>query len=157
MTVPSLAGSAYLFFNSSAAWYVFSQSLQVKRTQSSQILLQKVRYLPRLWVLFCFFVGVIGDKSSVLTEPKVSSLVGLTETPEKLGPLDDEKTLQELRSLGRLLKVLHHQVRVWAIQDSEWVQVGFIIDRLLFGLYILFILVSVITIICFWVNSLNTS
>lgn len=83
--------------------------------------------------------------------------MGPTETPEKLGPLDDEKTLQELRSLGRLLKVLHHQVRVWAIQDSEWVQVGLTIDRLLFGLYILFISVSIITIIYFWVNSLNTS
>eukprot|EP00066_Takifugu_rubripes_P008240 XP_003974290.1 PREDICTED: 5-hydroxytryptamine receptor 3A-like [Takifugu rubripes] len=90
-------------------------------------------------------------------EPKVSTLVGTSHTPQQLGPLDDEKTLQELRSLGRVLKVLHHQVKGWVSQSSEWVQVGLIIDRLLFGLYILFITVSVITIICFWVNSLNKS
>lgn len=83
--------------------------------------------------------------------------MGTSHTPQQLGPLDDEKTLQELRSLGRVLKVLHHQVKGWVSQSSEWVQVGLIIDRLLFGLYILFITVSLITIICFWVTSLNKS
>lgn len=83
--------------------------------------------------------------------------MGTGEMPEQLGPLEDEKTLKELRSLGRVLKGLHHQVRGWNSQDSEWVQVGLIIDRLLFGFYTLFISVSVITIICFWVNSLNAS
>lgn len=83
--------------------------------------------------------------------------MGTSQTPKQPGPLDDEKTLQELRSLGRVLKVLHHQVRGWVRQGSEWVRVGLIIDRLLFGLYILFISVSIITIICFWVNSLKSS
>uniref|UniRef100_H2V6D7 Uncharacterized protein n=1 Tax=Takifugu rubripes TaxID=31033 RepID=H2V6D7_TAKRU len=36
---------------------------------------------------------------------------------------------------------------------EEWMQVGFIIDRLLFGLYIIFITVSFFTIIIIWVNS----
>lgn len=90
---------------------------------------------------------------SSTAEPKVSPLVGTGETPEQGGPLEDEKTLQELRSLGRVLKVLHYQIRGWASRGSEWVQVGLIVDRLLFSLYILFISVSVVTIICFWVNS----
>lgn len=87
---------------------------------------------------------------------KVSSLVVEgSEPPEEMGPLDDDKALQELQSLGRVLKALHLQVRV-SQSSEEWIQVGFIIDRLLFGLYILFISVSFITIIFFWVNSYNT-
>uniref|UniRef100_A0A3B5QIQ4 Neurotransmitter-gated ion-channel ligand-binding domain-containing protein n=1 Tax=Xiphophorus maculatus TaxID=8083 RepID=A0A3B5QIQ4_XIPMA len=37
--------------------------------------------------------------------------------------------------------------------SEEWIQVGLIIDRLLFGLYIVFISVSFITIIILWINS----
>uniref|UniRef100_A0A3B4XHL8 Uncharacterized protein n=1 Tax=Seriola lalandi dorsalis TaxID=1841481 RepID=A0A3B4XHL8_SERLL len=39
--------------------------------------------------------------------------------------------------------------------SEEWIQVGLIIDRLLFALYILFILVSFITIIIIWRQSHN--
>uniref|UniRef100_A0A3Q3RI88 5-hydroxytryptamine (serotonin) receptor 3A n=1 Tax=Mastacembelus armatus TaxID=205130 RepID=A0A3Q3RI88_9TELE len=38
----------------------------------------------------------------------------------------------------------------------EWVQVGLVIDRLLFGLYVVFISVSFITIIIVWAQSYNT-
>ncbi|XP_063748251.1 5-hydroxytryptamine receptor 3C-like [Eleginops maclovinus] len=76
--------------------------------------------------------------------------------PEEKGPVVDDKALQELRSLGRDLQAIRLQVeqKQGGSQSSEeWVQVGFIIDRLLFGIYILFVSVSFITIIIIWVNS----
>ncbi|XP_028443534.1 5-hydroxytryptamine receptor 3A-like [Perca flavescens] len=71
-------------------------------------------------------------------------------------PAVENKALQELRSLGRDLQAIRLQVeqQLGGSQSlEEWIQVGFIIDRLLFGLYILFISVSFFTIIIIWVNS----
>uniref|UniRef100_A0A3Q3GJ53 5-hydroxytryptamine (serotonin) receptor 3B n=1 Tax=Labrus bergylta TaxID=56723 RepID=A0A3Q3GJ53_9LABR len=68
------------------------------------------------------------------------------EAPEQKGPLEEDKALQELRSLGRDLQDFHLQLKqqLDGNQGSEdWIQVGFIIDRLLFGLYIIFILVII--------------
>ncbi|XP_039667475.1 uncharacterized protein LOC120565634 [Perca fluviatilis] len=94
-------------------------------------------------------------------EMKVSSLVAeVSEAPEQKGPLDEDKALQELRSLGRELQVIRLQVeqQLSKSQSSEeWIQVGFIIDRLLFSLYILFISVSFFTIIIIWLQSYNKS
>ncbi|KAM4629843.1 5-hydroxytryptamine receptor 3A-like [Polymixia lowei] len=76
--------------------------------------------------------------------------------PEKEPELEDEEALEELKKLGKDLQAIRVQVdqQVTGNQVSEeWIQVGFIIDRLLFALYILFISVSFITIICIWVNS----
>lgn len=78
-----------------------------------------------------------------------------SETPQQMGPLDEVTALQELRSLGRVVKALHLQVR-FRQRSEEWLQVGIIIDRLLFRIYILFISISIATIIFFWVNSNNT-
>uniref|UniRef100_A0A8D0AX67 Neurotransmitter-gated ion-channel transmembrane domain-containing protein n=1 Tax=Sander lucioperca TaxID=283035 RepID=A0A8D0AX67_SANLU len=64
------------------------------------------------------------------------------------------------RSLGRELQVIRLQVeqQLGKSQSSEeWIQVGFIIDRLLFSFYILFISVSFFTIIIIWVQSYNKS
>ncbi|GAA6219795.1 5-hydroxytryptamine receptor 3A-like isoform X1 [Lates japonicus] len=106
------------------------------------------------------------DDSTVIQNPaaqemKVSSPVEEdSEAPEQRGSLNDNKALEELRSLGRVLQALRLQVeqQLGVNQSSEeWVQVGFVIDRLLFILYILFILVSFITIIIVWVQSYNTS
>ncbi|XP_076581984.1 uncharacterized protein LOC143317998 [Chaetodon auriga] len=84
-------------------------------------------------------------------EMKASSLVAEdSDGPEQKGPLDDAKAVQELRSLGRDLQAIQHQMeqQLGGSQSSEeWIQVGLIIDRLLFGLYILFLSVSFITII----------
>ena len=73
------------------------------------------------------------------------------EAPEQNGPLDEDKALQELRSLGRYLEALKLQMKR-QLSAEEWIQVGFIIDRLLFLLYILFISASFITIIFFWLK-----
>uniref|UniRef100_UPI0037E9847E 5-hydroxytryptamine receptor 3A-like n=1 Tax=Semicossyphus pulcher TaxID=241346 RepID=UPI0037E9847E len=84
----------------------------------------------------------------------------VSEAPEQRGPLDEDKTLQQLRSLGRELQDIRLQLKqqLNESQSSEdWMQVGFIIDRLLFGLYIVFISVSFITIIIIWLQSYNAS
>ncbi|XP_061540343.1 5-hydroxytryptamine receptor 3A-like [Phycodurus eques] len=75
---------------------------------------------------------------------------------EEKGPAVEDRALQELRSLGGDLKVLRQQVEEqlgcsWS--SKEWIQVGFIIDRLLFGIYLLFISVSFISIMIIWVRS----
>ena len=93
---------------------------------------------------------------SIATEMNISSVAA--EGAEQKGPLDEDEVLQELRSLGRDLQAIRLKVEQ-QLGDSksseEWIQVGFIIDRLLFGLYILFISVSFITILIIWVNSYN--
>lgn len=66
--------------------------------------------------------------------------------------------VQELRSLGRDLQAIRLQVEQKLGKTpsaEEWMQVGFIIDRLLFGLYIIFITISFFTIIIIWATSYN--
>ncbi|XP_061832277.1 5-hydroxytryptamine receptor 3C-like [Nerophis lumbriciformis] len=63
---------------------------------------------------------------------------------------------QELRRLGEDLRVIRLRLEQEVAGDQsseEWVQVGFIVDRLLFAIYIIFISVSFLTIILIWVNS----
>ncbi|XP_030288243.1 5-hydroxytryptamine receptor 3A-like [Sparus aurata] len=78
--------------------------------------------------------------------------------PGEKGPAADSLAVQELRSLGRDLQAIRLQVEQQqgdSKSSEEWMQVGFIIDRLLFGVYILFISVSFITIMIIWSNSYN--
>uniref|UniRef100_A0A7N8YJJ9 5-hydroxytryptamine (serotonin) receptor 3A n=1 Tax=Mastacembelus armatus TaxID=205130 RepID=A0A7N8YJJ9_9TELE len=73
-----------------------------------------------------------------------------SEVTEEKGPLDEDKTLEELQNIGRNLKLfrIHVEQQLGENQSTrEWVQVGLVIDRLLFGLYVVFISVSFITII----------
>ena len=69
----------------------------------------------------------------------------------------EDAALEELRRLGKDLQAIRLQVdqQLTGNQSSEevWLQVGFIIDRLLFIFYIIFIAVSFITIICIWVSA----
>lgn len=90
---------------------------------------------------------------------KLSSLVSEHSVTKQKGPLDEDEALEELRNLGSDLQAISLQVeqQVSESQSSdEWLQVGLVIDRLLFGLYILFLSVSFITIIGFWVQSNST-
>lgn len=78
--------------------------------------------------------------------------------PVGRGSLLEHKALEELKWLGKDLQTirLHVDQQLTVSQSSEdWMQMGFIIDRLLLGLYILFITVSFITIVCLWVQSYN--
>ncbi|XP_054646083.1 5-hydroxytryptamine receptor 3C-like [Dunckerocampus dactyliophorus] len=87
----------------------------------------------------------------------LSAQQGEDEAPEEEeGPEVEDKALQELRSLGGDLKVIRLQMeqQLGGSQSAEdWIQVGFIIDRLLFGIYILFISISFLTIVIIWVKS----
>ncbi|XP_028301247.1 5-hydroxytryptamine receptor 3A-like isoform X2 [Gouania willdenowi] len=74
--------------------------------------------------------------------------------------LNEDEPLQELRTLTSDLAAIRLQLEKHlnsSKSTEEWVQVGLIIDRLLFILYILFITVSFITIITLWVTSDNYS
>lgn len=83
-------------------------------------------------------------------------LAGKKPAMEELQPEADSQAVEVLRSLGRDLLAIRLKVeqQLSASQSSEeWMQVGFIIDRLLFALYIFFIIVSFVTIIIVWLNS----
>ncbi|KAJ8418884.1 hypothetical protein AAFF_G00003830 [Aldrovandia affinis] len=70
-------------------------------------------------------------------------------------PQSDVPILGELKKLSQDLLAIRHQVDKHLAGDEtaeEWIQFGNIIDRLLFGLYILFITVSFITISVIWVQ-----
>lgn len=78
------------------------------------------------------------------------------EPVEEKGTTMKDKAVEELQSLGRHLQAIRQQVEKQLGRDQkaeDWIHVGFIIDRLLFALYILFITVSFVTIIIIWVNS----
>ena len=75
--------------------------------------------------------------------------------PEERGPEVEDKTLEELRRLGKDLQAIRLQVDQQLTgnqSEEEWLQVGFIIDRLLFIFYLIFIAVSFITIIAIWAS-----
>lgn len=87
---------------------------------------------------------------------KISSLpTEDSKVSQQKGPLDEEKARKELRRLGNDFQAICLQVkhRLGEKQESEWIQVGFIIDRLLLGMYIIFLSVSFSTIITIWMQS----
>lgn len=89
--------------------------------------------------------------SAVVAQPNTND-----ELLGEMGPVGEDNALQELKSLGKNLQAIRLQLeqQLGGSQGSEeWFQVGFIIDRLLFGLYILFVSVSFITIIIIWFKS----
>uniref|UniRef100_A0A3B5QFD0 5-hydroxytryptamine receptor 3A-like n=1 Tax=Xiphophorus maculatus TaxID=8083 RepID=A0A3B5QFD0_XIPMA len=89
---------------------------------------------------------------SVVAEMKADEGTG-TE-----GPAEEDEALMELKSLSRVLQAIRCEVEQQQNgkqSSEEWIQVGFIIDRLLFGLYIAFISVSFFTIIIVWIKSYN--
>uniref|UniRef100_A0A3P9L6R3 Uncharacterized protein n=1 Tax=Oryzias latipes TaxID=8090 RepID=A0A3P9L6R3_ORYLA len=80
------------------------------------------------------------------------------KTKDILDPADtavEDKALQELQCVSEVLQAIRAQVeRQKESQSSEdWLQVGFVIDRLLFGIYIISLSVSFITIIVIWVKA----
>ncbi|XP_027882476.1 5-hydroxytryptamine receptor 3A-like [Xiphophorus couchianus] len=88
---------------------------------------------------------------SVVAEMKADEGTG-TE-----GPAEEDEALMELKSLSRVLQAIRCEVEQQQNgkqSSEEWIQVGFIIDRLLFGLYIAFISVSFFTIIIVWIKSI---
>ncbi|XP_068599609.1 5-hydroxytryptamine receptor 3A [Brachionichthys hirsutus] len=76
--------------------------------------------------------------------------------PKEAEPGEESDAHQALRNMIGDLRAIRIQVEQQlggSRSSEEWVQLAFIIDRLLFGLYMLFISVSFITIMVIWVNS----
>ncbi|XP_039454395.1 5-hydroxytryptamine receptor 3E-like [Oreochromis aureus] len=100
------------------------------------------------------------DRNNTVIQNPVTKVTEESKTLEQKGPLSEDKTLPELRSLGRVLQAIRLQVEQHlskSLSTEEWIQIGLIIDRLLFILYIIFITVSFITIIIIWVVSYNAA
>lgn len=78
-----------------------------------------------------------------------------SEAPQRMGLLDGEDVLLELRSLRQLLRELQPQVQAPqpSRQQEEWIQVSRVMDRLLLGVYVLFISTSFITTALLWAKS----
>uniref|UniRef100_A0A8C7LEP8 Neurotransmitter-gated ion-channel ligand-binding domain-containing protein n=2 Tax=Oncorhynchus mykiss TaxID=8022 RepID=A0A8C7LEP8_ONCMY len=104
---------------------------------------------------------VILNPVSRETDVKVCPLVTVerqvqTGEPGKMWAEADDPALAELRKLGNELQSIRLQVaqHVDGNQISQdWMQVGYILDRLLFGVYCIFITFSFIVILSIWSNS----
>uniref|UniRef100_A0A3Q2V3S5 Neurotransmitter-gated ion-channel ligand-binding domain-containing protein n=1 Tax=Haplochromis burtoni TaxID=8153 RepID=A0A3Q2V3S5_HAPBU len=119
----------------------------------------RVLFLKILGRLVCLLPKPRDRNDTVIQNP-VTKVTEESKTLEQKGPLGEDKTLQELRSLGRVLQAVRLQVEQHlskSLSTEEWIQIGLIIDRLLFILYIIFITVSFITIIIIWVVSYNAA
>uniref|UniRef100_A0A3Q1ELM5 Neurotransmitter-gated ion-channel transmembrane domain-containing protein n=1 Tax=Acanthochromis polyacanthus TaxID=80966 RepID=A0A3Q1ELM5_9TELE len=115
----------------------------------------RVFVLQFLGVLVCLPQKTKKPKGSVCIQKSHCRNEGNTD--EKPSVVEN-KAVQQLRNLSKDLQAIRLQVEQQLNgrpSSEEWIQVGFIIDRLLFGLYIIFITVSFITIIIIWVKSYN--
>uniref|UniRef100_A0A667X3W1 Neurotransmitter-gated ion-channel transmembrane domain-containing protein n=1 Tax=Myripristis murdjan TaxID=586833 RepID=A0A667X3W1_9TELE len=75
-------------------------------------------------------------------------------SPEKPPPNPLEPALDELRKLSKDVLAIRLQMDKHfqgSESSREWQMVGVVIDRLLFGIYIVFITMSFITITCLWI------
>ncbi|XP_051550749.1 5-hydroxytryptamine receptor 3C-like [Myxocyprinus asiaticus] len=82
------------------------------------------------------------------------------EIPQSETNLKKSASLQELRKISQELLYIRQQVAKHFQTDQsedEWVHFGQVIDRLLFGIYVLFLSVSFFTIVVFWVYWYNLS
>ncbi|XP_070765024.1 5-hydroxytryptamine receptor 3A-like [Enoplosus armatus] len=87
--------------------------------------------------------------TSIISSRDLQSVSG--DTPVKPPP---ELALDELRKLSRDLMAIRLQMDKHfqgSKTSQEWETIGKVSDRLLFGLYILFISSSFITIVCIWI------
>uniref|UniRef100_A0A096M7M3 Uncharacterized protein n=1 Tax=Poecilia formosa TaxID=48698 RepID=A0A096M7M3_POEFO len=127
--------------------------------------------VPRwIRILVLNFLGCLVCMPRKTEKPKKSGMQGKIERrkmsavaemksdegpPGTGGSAEEDEALTELKSLSRVLQAVRCEVeqqQKGQQSSEEWIQVGFIIDRLLFGLYIVFISVSFITIIIVWIN-----
>ena len=77
-----------------------------------------------------------------------------TSPPGGKHPVD--ATLDALRELGRDLQAIRRQVdrqQEGNHISEEWIQVAGVIDRFLFWLYAVFIIVSFVVMICIWASA----
>uniref|UniRef100_A0A669CAP6 Neurotransmitter-gated ion-channel transmembrane domain-containing protein n=1 Tax=Oreochromis niloticus TaxID=8128 RepID=A0A669CAP6_ORENI len=113
--------------------------------------------------VFCLFFTAPSANTSATSLSDHQSISDVTLSG-KAAPasLDSpEPVVEQLRMLGRELTAIRVQMDKYCQgtkATQEWEMIGTVIDRLLFGLYIIFIFVSFITIISIWIwhNSFAT-
>uniref|UniRef100_A0A672J4F9 5-hydroxytryptamine (serotonin) receptor 3A n=1 Tax=Salarias fasciatus TaxID=181472 RepID=A0A672J4F9_SALFA len=118
----------------------------------------RVIFLHILGRLVCLPPKSKDQEDTVISNPSAQATQE-SETKRQESSLNGDKAVQELRSLNMDLQDIRHQLekQLRGNQDTEdWIQVGFVIDRLLFILYILFISTSFVTIIILWGKSYST-
>ncbi|KAK9967835.1 hypothetical protein ABG768_002200 [Culter alburnus] len=82
----------------------------------------------------------------------------VVDAPQSEAVYKTSPTLQELRKISHELLSIRQQVNKHFKTDEsadEWVHLGQVIDRLLFGLYVIFLSVSFITIFIIWLSWYN--
>lgn len=88
--------------------------------------------------------------ASIISSSALQSL-SADSAPEK--KVCEDLLLDELRNLSRDLRAIRLQMDSHfrgSKKSQDWQMIGIVIDRLLFGLYIIFMVVTFITIICIW-------
>ncbi|XP_042340161.1 5-hydroxytryptamine receptor 3C-like [Plectropomus leopardus] len=103
-------------------------------------------------VTVCLQPPVRGTNTCIISSRDLQSISG--DTPQEKPP--PEPALEELAKLGRDLTAIRLQMDKHFqgnITSEEWKMIGLVIDRLLFGLYIIFISTSFITILSLWYAS----
>ncbi|XP_062280793.1 5-hydroxytryptamine receptor 3A-like [Scomber scombrus] len=102
--------------------------------------------------LYSFFLIYSAMNTCIIPTIELQSTAG--NTPSVKSP--QELTADELRKLSNDLKAIRLQMEKHlegSKISQEWYMIGIVMDRLLFGMYIVFMLVSFITITCIWVLS----
>lgn len=88
--------------------------------------------------------------TSIISSSALQNILG-DSAPEKM--VCEESILDELRNLSRDLRAIRLQMDNHfrgSKKSQDWQMIGIVIDRLLFGLYIIFMTITFITIICIW-------
>uniref|UniRef100_A0A672YH46 Uncharacterized protein n=1 Tax=Sphaeramia orbicularis TaxID=375764 RepID=A0A672YH46_9TELE len=141
-----------VFFSISLALMVASL-LETVFITHLQLSSTSYRAVPHwLSVLVLHYLAVIVCFPPLKKIPGLQNISGDTLTVQQC----QDPVLDELRKMNKHLGTIRLQMEK-QLQSSrssqDWQTMGVIIDRLLFGLYILFISVSFITIICIWTFS----
>nr|XP_046247898.1 5-hydroxytryptamine receptor 3A-like [Scatophagus argus] len=169
-TTPLIVFPADVFFSLSLALMVaslletvFITNIQFSSSQYSEVPhWLSVLVLRYLAVVVCLPPKKNSNRVTVFLNPSSKAVNTSTISSRDLQgvsgdthleKLPHEPTLDELRKLSRDLTAIRLQVDKHfqgSKTSQEWHMIGIVIDRLLFGLYIVFITVSFIVIICIW-------
>uniref|UniRef100_A0A8C9V658 5-hydroxytryptamine receptor 3A-like n=1 Tax=Scleropages formosus TaxID=113540 RepID=A0A8C9V658_SCLFO len=114
----------------------------------------KVPQWVRRFVLHYLAYLVFPDLTTVANE-EVTDQAKILDSCKKKGFQSEDCAVEELKKLGRDLIAIRAQVEEHLAGNEvaeEWSQIGNVIDRLLFGLYLLFLIFSFIIIAAVWVH-----
>uniref|UniRef100_A0A3P8RV02 Uncharacterized protein n=1 Tax=Amphiprion percula TaxID=161767 RepID=A0A3P8RV02_AMPPE len=126
---------------------VFITNIQFSSSQNSAV----PHWLSVLVLRYLAVVVCIPPKKK---SSRVTSISNDPIKPPSSPPHPLDPTLDELRRLSRDLAAIRHQMDSYfqgTKASQEWQMIGTVVDRLLFALYIVFIVVSFITIISIWI------